>query len=144
MPPLSILIWLPALCGVVGAIIPSLLKVGARTTETSAETGAASADEPGASGSAWSTSGILALIGSVVALGLSIGYIADFINTNRPQTRKRNLGGYVAELSSKRLLQLLLHFGKTLTTDKHGTDFWETDSPFAIYRAEQSLRNATP
>jgi NADH-quinone oxidoreductase subunit M len=84
MPPLSILIWLPALCGVLGAIVPSLLKGGARTTETStdsAETGATSPDEPGgpgASGGAWSSSGILALIGSVVALGLSIGYIADF------------------------------------------------------------------
>ena len=51
MPPLSILIWLPALCGVVGALIPSrLMRI------------------PGA----------LALAGSVVALGLSIGYIADF------------------------------------------------------------------
>jgi NADH-quinone oxidoreductase subunit M len=51
MPPLSILIWLPALCGVVGALIPSrLMRV------------------PGA----------LALAGSVVALGLAIGYIADF------------------------------------------------------------------
>src|ERR1700691_4264603 len=51
MPPLSILVWLPALCGVVGAIIPSrLMRV------------------PGA----------LALAGAVVALGLAIGYIADF------------------------------------------------------------------
>jgi NADH-quinone oxidoreductase subunit M len=51
MPPLSILIWLPALCGVLGAIVPSrLMRI------------------PGA----------LALAGSVAALGLSIGYIADF------------------------------------------------------------------
>ncbi len=51
MPPLSILIWLPALCGVLGALIPSrLLRI------------------PGA----------LALVGSVAALGLAIGYIADF------------------------------------------------------------------
>jgi NADH-quinone oxidoreductase subunit M len=51
MPPLSILIWLPALCGVLGALIPArLLRI------------------PGA----------LALIGSVAALGLAIGYIADF------------------------------------------------------------------
>ncbi len=82
MPPLSILIWLPALCGVLGAIVPSLLRnTGATRTSTDpAEPGAASSDEPGvpsASG-AWSTSGILALIGSVVALGLAIGYIADF------------------------------------------------------------------
>jgi NADH-quinone oxidoreductase subunit M len=51
MPPLSILIWLPALCGVVGALFAAR---GQRV--------------PGA----------LALIGSVAALGLSIGYIADF------------------------------------------------------------------
>ena len=38
---------------------------------------------PSASG-AWSTSGILALIGSVVALGLAIGYIADFHSGGRP------------------------------------------------------------
>ncbi len=78
MPPLSILIWLPALCGVLGAIVPSLLKGSTRAAGTSAESGTTSSDELGASGGAWSTSGILALIGSVVALGLAIGYIADF------------------------------------------------------------------
>jgi NADH-quinone oxidoreductase subunit M len=82
MPPLSILIWLPALCGVLGAIVPSLLRsTGATETSTDpAEPGAASSDEPGApnASGAWSTPGILALIGSVAALGLSIGYIADF------------------------------------------------------------------
>jgi NADH-quinone oxidoreductase subunit M len=51
MPPLSILIWLPAVCGVLGALVPSrLLRI------------------PGA----------LALLGSLAALGLAIGYIADF------------------------------------------------------------------
>jgi NADH-quinone oxidoreductase subunit M len=51
MPPLSILVWLPALCGVLGAIAPSrLLRV------------------PGA----------LALAGSTAALALAVGYIADF------------------------------------------------------------------
>ncbi len=81
MPPLSILIWLPALCGVLGAIVPSLLKGSARATEASidtAATGLASPDEPGTSSGAWTTPGVLALIGSVVALGLAIGYIANF------------------------------------------------------------------
>ena len=41
-----------------------------------AETGGP--DEPGTSGGGWSTPGILALLGAVAALGLSIGYIADF------------------------------------------------------------------
>jgi NADH-quinone oxidoreductase subunit M len=80
MPPLSILIWLPALCGLLGAIVPSLM---GRTRATAPSTGAVATaegpDEPVAStAAAWSTPGILALIGSVVALGLSIGYIADF------------------------------------------------------------------
>jgi NADH-quinone oxidoreductase subunit M len=51
MPPLSILIWIPAACGLLGALIP------ARDRRVS---------------------GGLALLGSLVALGLSIGYIADY------------------------------------------------------------------
>jgi NADH-quinone oxidoreductase subunit M len=51
MPPLSILIWIPAACGLLGALIP------ARDRRV-----------PGG----------LALLGSVVALALSIGYIADY------------------------------------------------------------------
>ncbi len=80
MPPLSILIWLPALCGVLGAIVPSILSRShaTGTSAKTAETGATRPDEIGASGGGWSTPGILALIGAVVALGLSIGYIADF------------------------------------------------------------------
>jgi len=49
--PLSILIWLPALCGIVGALIPA---------------------------SAVKIPGRLALLGSVAALALAIGYIADY------------------------------------------------------------------
>ena len=52
MPPLSILIWLPALCGVLGALL----------------TGRSRERVPGG----------LALFGSLVALGLAIGYIADY------------------------------------------------------------------
>jgi NADH-quinone oxidoreductase subunit M len=51
MPPLSILIWIPAACGLLGALIPSRDR---------------------------RVSGGLALLGSVVALGLAIGYIADY------------------------------------------------------------------
>ncbi len=69
MPALSILIWLPALCGVLGAILAAL---------------APRASEPGGSGGApsgrwqWSVPGALAMFGSVAALGLAIGYIADY------------------------------------------------------------------
>ena len=51
MPPLSILIWLPAACGLVGALL-------ALRSERLA--------------------GLLALLGALGALGLSIGYIADY------------------------------------------------------------------
>ncbi len=51
MPPLSILIWLPLACGVLGAVL------GLRSERLP---------------------GLLALTGSVVALGLAIGYIADY------------------------------------------------------------------
>jgi NADH-quinone oxidoreductase subunit M len=75
MPPLSILIWLPLACGVLGALFATLLH----------RSGMASAAAPDASVEAsadrrWagSVSGALAMLGSLAALGLAIGYIADY------------------------------------------------------------------
>jgi NADH-quinone oxidoreductase subunit M len=68
--PLSVLIWLPALCGVLGAILPSSLSAG--PNRESASTG------EGKRGLTWSVPGVLALVGSFGALGLATGYIADF------------------------------------------------------------------
>jgi NADH-quinone oxidoreductase subunit M len=66
MPPLSILIWLPAACGLLGAMIPAVSsRAGARGGFTG-------------EGSRWSTAGIVALAGSLGALGLAIAYIADY------------------------------------------------------------------
>jgi NADH-quinone oxidoreductase subunit M len=70
MPPLSILIWLPALCGVLGAILPSLFSRSSGTPNGSAS--------QSSGGSAWSLTGALALVGSLAALALAIGYIADY------------------------------------------------------------------
>ena len=74
MPPLSILIWLPALCGVLGAILSSVLRRDGGAVD------AAGLDAGEMQSSKWTPSipGALALAGSVVALGLAIGYIADF------------------------------------------------------------------
>ncbi len=72
MPPLSILIWIPALCGLVGAL------VSAATSRPSAPRAADAASDAGPGGRAWSTPGVLALLGTLVALALSIGYIADY------------------------------------------------------------------
>jgi NADH-quinone oxidoreductase subunit M len=71
MPPLSIMIWIPALCGLVGALVSAASSKGARPA-----TG-------GARGS-WSTPGVVALIGSLAALALSIGYIADYHTGGAP------------------------------------------------------------
>jgi NADH-quinone oxidoreductase subunit M len=73
--PLSILIWLPALCGVLGAILASVLHRDGGAMD------AAGADGGGeGQSSKWTPSipGALALAGSLAALGLAIGYIADF------------------------------------------------------------------
>jgi NADH-quinone oxidoreductase subunit M len=73
--PLSILIWLPALCGVLGAILASVLHRDGGAVEV------AGSDAGGeVQSSKWTPSipGALALAGSVAALGLAIGYIADF------------------------------------------------------------------
>jgi NADH-quinone oxidoreductase subunit M len=63
MPPLSIILWLPAVCGVLGAILT------ARSAKTA---------EPTGEGRSWSLPGILAMAGSLAVLGLAIAYIADY------------------------------------------------------------------
>jgi NADH-quinone oxidoreductase subunit M len=76
MPPLSILIWLPAACGVLGTILCTLAgrtrAAGAVAADTTGPT------ESAASTGAWGIPGVLALVGSIAALGLAIGYIADY------------------------------------------------------------------
>jgi NADH-quinone oxidoreductase subunit M len=64
MPALSILIWLPALCGLVGAVLPAC----------------SSASEANSAGATrkWSAPGVLALAGSTAALGLAIAYIVQY------------------------------------------------------------------
>jgi NADH-quinone oxidoreductase subunit M len=66
MPPLSILIWLPAACGLLGALL---------STRSSR---AAEASDPPAEARRWSAPAILALAGSLAVLGLAIAYIADY------------------------------------------------------------------
>lgn len=66
MPPLSIMIWLPAACGIICALLP-------------AARGSGEDEQPDAAERAhWSAQGVVALAGTIVALGLAIGYIADY------------------------------------------------------------------
>jgi len=67
MPPLSILIWLPALAGLLGAPLAAF-----------GERGRKPSPEGTSSGRAWSVPGVVALLGTVGALGLAIAYIADY------------------------------------------------------------------
>jgi NADH-quinone oxidoreductase subunit M len=70
MPALSILIWLPLACGLLGALSAAVLgRRGPNAQEPS--TGATTA-------SPQRLPGALALVGSIAALGLAIGYIADY------------------------------------------------------------------
>jgi NADH-quinone oxidoreductase subunit M len=105
VPPLSIMLWLPLACGVLGAILSLALgRSEARPGEDGGERragagedggeGPASPEEDGAEGPTGtgeggdllatqqarrlSVPGALALVGSIAALGLAIAYIADF------------------------------------------------------------------
>jgi NADH-quinone oxidoreductase subunit M len=66
--PLSILIWLPALCGVLGAILAAGFARGEQSASDGERSGAFRFSVPGT----------VALVGSLAALGLAIGYIVDF------------------------------------------------------------------
>jgi NADH-quinone oxidoreductase subunit M len=69
MPPLSILIWLPAVCGLLGALLPT------RTGPAAPE----QADFPASSPTrGWSAPGVLALAGTVAALGLAVACIVQY------------------------------------------------------------------
>jgi NADH-quinone oxidoreductase subunit M len=84
--PLSIMLWLPAACGALGAILCTLAgraHAESQTAVIDSNPSAASsppegAAEPAGSGGAWSIPGVLALAGSVLALAFAIGYIADY------------------------------------------------------------------
>jgi NADH-quinone oxidoreductase subunit M len=72
MPALSILIWLPAVCGLLGALIPSGSRAG-HTLKGTPDDGM----QAGGHGK-WSLPGVFALAGTIAALGLAIAYIVQY------------------------------------------------------------------
>ncbi len=84
--PLSIMLWLPAACGALGAILCTLAgraHAGPQTAVIDSGFSAAplppqGAAEPSEPASASRIPGAFALLGSVLALALAIGYIADY------------------------------------------------------------------
>jgi NADH-quinone oxidoreductase subunit M len=75
MPPLSILLWLPAACGLLGALLPA----HTARIPTPATAPGGTVRRPS------SPAGILALLASLAALGLAIAYIADYRTGAGPQ-----------------------------------------------------------
>src|SRR5271170_2401031 len=73
MPALSILIWVPLACGLVGALVSAVADSG-RTASLGSD--GTERDAPARAG--WSAPGVMALLGSLAALALAIGYIADY------------------------------------------------------------------
>ena len=67
MPPISILVWLPAACGLLAALAP--------LPEPSAPVGTARGSE---ARRPWSPAGAVALLGSLATLGLAIAYLVDY------------------------------------------------------------------
>jgi NADH-quinone oxidoreductase subunit M len=76
MPPLSIILWLPAAAGVLGAILSLLARRTGVAQPPELPEGQTSVGA--APFSRLSTSGGLALLGALATLGLAIGYIADY------------------------------------------------------------------
>jgi NADH-quinone oxidoreductase subunit M len=76
MPPLSIMLWIPAACGLIGALL-SLLGRRAGVVEV-AEIPRGETSVAVSPSARMSASGGLALLGSLAALALAIGYIADY------------------------------------------------------------------
>jgi NADH-quinone oxidoreductase subunit M len=76
MPPLSIILWLPAACALIGALVSLLGRRAGVVEPVQVPTGSTSS--PGNPLQRLSTSGGIALLGALGALGLAIGYIADY------------------------------------------------------------------
>ncbi len=76
MPPVSIMLWLPAVFGVLGALAAAFASrgSGAESTGTDADGAEHGRDSAGS----WTLPGAVAFVGSLAALGLAIGYIADY------------------------------------------------------------------
>jgi NADH-quinone oxidoreductase subunit M len=74
--PLSIMLWVPAACGLIGAMLSLLGRRAGVVQAIELPPGETSVE--GSPLSRLSTSGVLALIGSLAALALSIGYIAGY------------------------------------------------------------------
>jgi len=89
MPPLSIMLWLPLACALLGAAL-SMLGRQAGVVEH-AEMPAGETSVVGAPWSRLSTSGGFALLGSLGALGLAIGYIADYSPSSHGLTHVTDL-----------------------------------------------------
>ncbi len=85
MPPLSIMLWLPAVAGLLASLVaslrrstPSAVPVAAGSAQEASGDGASQSETPSARDAAGRAAGLIALLGTLITLGLAIGYIADY------------------------------------------------------------------
>jgi NADH-quinone oxidoreductase subunit M len=83
MPPISILLWLPAAFGLVGALVP--LPTAAGAGEVGNDESGGGRERGGFERRRPSGPGVIALIGTLAALGLAIAYLADYKAGGGPQ-----------------------------------------------------------
>jgi len=93
--PLSIMLWLPAACGLIGTTLSLLGRRAGVAEETAIPPGQTSV--AGSPTARLSISGALALIGSLTALGFAIGYIADYSPSSHALTHVTDVV-WIAEL----------------------------------------------
>jgi NADH-quinone oxidoreductase subunit M len=77
MPPLSIMLWLPGACGLLGALAAAVVPKRGDGPGSTGEPGGYDAPTSTARGS-WTLPGAIAFAGTLGTLGLAIGYIADY------------------------------------------------------------------
>jgi NADH-quinone oxidoreductase subunit M len=77
MPPLSIMLWLPAVFGLLGALAATVTSRSGAGADPEGAAGESAAEGTGGKAS-WTLPGAVAFVGSLAALGLAIGYIADY------------------------------------------------------------------
>jgi NADH:ubiquinone oxidoreductase subunit 4 (subunit M) len=91
VPPLSIILWLPLACAMLGSAL-SLLGRRAGVVEAAVPAG-----ETSKRGVRLSASGAIAIVGALGALGLAIGYIADYSPSSHGLTHVTDVV-WIAEL----------------------------------------------
>jgi len=73
-----------------------------------------------------------------------LGHIADFVDANGTQPRKRHVGRNIPELRAQNFLQVLLNRRERLAADENRSDLRQADAALPVDHTIKALRNASP